>query len=161
MNGGDGGFYMGDNIVNVLLYDGSIHSFSNKKCKFGYKYSIMRDINCLVLGVELKIFPQTGKKVRENISQYINYRKRLPKGASCGCVFKNQGKLSAGKIIEDCGLKGLTWGGACVSREHANFLINNDGRSADVYMLIDTVKKKVFERTGIMLEEEVVYIGDF
>lgn len=161
MNGGAGGYYIGENIVNVLFYDGVIHSFSNKKCNFGYKYSIMRDINCLILGVELKIYPQTCKKVRENILQYINYRKRLPRGASCGCVFKNKENLSAGKIIDDSGLKGLTCGGAFVSEEHANFLINSGGRSADVYELIKTVKKRVFERTGIMLEEEVVYIGDF
>ena len=161
MNGGAGGFYIGDNVVNVLLYNGTIHSFSNKKCNFGYKYSIMRDIKCLILGVELKIYPQTGEKVRENISLYLNNRKRLPKGASCGCVFKNQGNISAGKLIDESGLKGLTCGRACVSKEHANFLINNGGCSADVYVLIDLVKKKVFERTGIKLEEEVVYIGDF
>ncbi len=161
MNGGSGGIYIDNNIVNVLLYDGTVRSFSNKKCKFGYKYSIMRDINCLILGVELKIYPQSSEKVRENISKYINSRKHLPKGASCGCVFKNKGNLSAGKIIEESGLKGLTYGGACVSSEHANFLINNGGPSSDVYSLIKTVKKSVFERTGIMLEEEVVYIGDF
>lgn len=161
MNGGAGGFYLGDNIVNVLLYNGSIRIFSNKKCNFGYKYSIMRDINSLILGVELKIYPQSSEKVHENILLYLNYRKRLPKGASCGCVFKNVGKMSAGKLIEDSGLKGLTCGCACVSYEHANFLINNGGCAADVYSLINSVKRKVFERTGIMLEEEVVYIGGF
>lgn len=161
MNGGAGGLYIGDNIINAMLYDGLIHIFSNKKCNFGYKYSIMRDINSLILGVELKIYSQNSDKVRNNIAKYLDYRKRLPKGASCGCVFKNHDKISAGKIIEDAGLKGLTCGGASVSRVHANFLINGGGSSADVYSLIGMVKKKVFERTGIMLEEEVVYIGDF
>ena len=161
MNGGAAGEYIGENIVNVLLYDGTIRKFSNKKCNFGYKYSIMRDINSLILGVELKIYPQNGEKVRENISAYLNKRKFHPKGASCGCVFKNVGNLSAGKLIDDCGLKGLTCGKAVVSQDHANFLINKGGRAADVYELINTVKKRVFEQTGIMLEEEVVYIGDF
>lgn len=161
MNGGAGGFYIGENLVNVLLYNGTIRNFSNKKCNFGYKYSIMRDINCLILGVELRIYPQSSEKVRENISMYLNYRKRQPKGASCGCVFKNIGKISAGKLIEDSGLKGLACGGAYVSYDHANFLINNGGCAADIYKLINSVKKKVFERTGIMIEEEVVYIGDF
>ena len=161
MNGGAGGVYIADNIVNVLLYNGTIHKFSNKKCNFGYKYSIMRDINGLILGVELKVFPQSSEKIRENMSLYLNRRKFHPKGSSCGCVFKNVGKLSAGKIIEDCGLKGFTCGEAIVSEKHANFLINNGGSAADVFELIKTVKKKVFEKTGIMLEEEVVYIGDF
>ena len=161
MNGGAGGLYICDNVVNVMLYNGVIRNFSNKKCNFGYKYSIMRDINSLILGVELRIYPRNSEKVRENISTYLNYRKFHPKGASCGCVFKNVGSISAGKIIDDCGLKGLTCGGAVVSSEHANFLINNGGSAADVYELISTVKNRVFERTGIKLEEEVVYIGDF
>ena len=161
MNGGAGGLYICENVVNVMLYNGSIRNFSNKKCNFGYKYSIMRDINSLILGVELRIHPQNSEKVRENVSTYLDYRKFHPKGASCGCVFKNVGSVSAGKLIDDCGLKGLTCGGAYVSQSHANFLINNGGNAADVYELIDTVKKRVFERTGVKLEEEVVYIGDF
>ncbi len=161
MNGGAGGVYICENVINVMLYNGSILNFSNKKCNFGYKYSIMRDINCLILGVELRIFPQSSQKVRDNISLYLDRRKFHPKGASCGCVFKNRGSVSAGKLIEDCGLKGLSCGGAVVSERHANFLINNGGIAADVYRLIGAVKQRVFERTGIMLEEEVVYIGDF
>ena len=161
MNGGAGGSYICDNILNVSLYDGEIHKFSHKMCKFGYKYSIMRDINCLILGVELKVYPQNGEIVRNKISSYLENRRSHPKGASCGCVFKNSSKISAGKLIDDCGLKGLRCGGAYVSENHANFLINDGGRAFDVYNLIAEVKKRVFEKTGIMLEEEVVYIGDF
>ena len=161
MNGGAGGFYICDNVVNVLLYDGSIQIFSNKKCNFGYKYSIMRDIKSIILGVELSIFQQDKVKVRENITAYLNRRKFHPKGASCGCVFKNVGNISAGKLIDDCGLKGLKCGGAYVSQSHANFLINDGGCAADVYDLIGLVKERVFEQTGILLEEEVIYIGDF
>ena len=161
MNGGAGGFYIADNIINVSIYNGSICNFSNKKCKFGYKYSIMRDINSLILGVKLKVYPQNSENVRNNIAKYLNNRAHHPKGASCGCVFKNVGSLSAGKLIEDCNLKGLSYGGAYVSRSHANFLINDGGCASDVYKLICAVKTKVFELTGIRLEEEVVYIGDF
>ena len=161
MNGGAGGIYIANNIVNVSLYNGSICNFSNKKCNFAYKYSIMRDIKALILGVELKVFPQDGEKVRANISSYLSHRRFHPKGASCGCVFKNIGNLSAGKLIDDCGLKGLRCGGAYVSDIHANFLINDGGHAYDIYKLITIVKEKVFELTGMKLEEEVVYIGDF
>ena len=161
MNGGARGVYLNENVVNVMLYNGAIRNFSNKKCNFGYKYSIMRDISCLILGVELRVYAQNSKKVRDNILTCLNYRKFHPKGASCGCVFKNIGKVSVGKLIEDCGLKGLTCGGAFVSSEHANFIINKGGVSADVYNLINSVKKDVYDKTGIVLEEEVVYIGDF
>lgn len=161
MNGGAGGCYIADNVVNVMLYNGKIRNFTNKKCNFDYKYSIMRDINALILGVELRIFNKNSQDVQNNISLYLNKRRNQPKGASCGCVFKNCGNLSAGKIIEDVGLKGLSLGGAFVSREHANFIINGGNSASDVYRLIKTVKEEVFSRTGIKLEEEVVYIGDF
>ena len=161
MNGGAGGLYIAKNTVNVLLYDGTIRNFANKKCNFAYKYSIMRDINSLILGVELKIEHRDKEKVHENIAAYLAKRKFHPKGASCGCVFKNIGNISAGKIIDECGLKGLRYGGAYVSPAHANFLINDGGCAADVRSLIETVKTRVFELKGITLEEEVVYIGDF
>ena len=161
MNGGAGGTYIENNVVNALFYNGDIRNFSNKKCNFGNKYSIMRDVNCLILGAELRVYPESGEKVRNNISRRLDCRKSQPKGASCGCVFKNCGNASAGKIIDDVGLKGLSCGNAFVSFEHANFLINGGGCAADVYKLIGIVKEKVFERTGIKLEEEVVYIGDF
>ena len=103
MNGGAGGVYINNNIVSVMLYNGTIHKFSNKKCNFGYKYSIMRDINSLILGVDLKVYPQSSEKVRENIYKFLAKRKFHPKGACCGCVFKNVGNLSAGKLLADCG----------------------------------------------------------
>lgn len=161
MNGGAGGFYIADNVVNVMLYNGSIRSFTNKKCNFGYKYSIMRDINAIILGVELRIFNKDSQTVQKNVSLYLNKRRNQPRGASCGCVFKNCGNLSAGKIIEDVGLKGLAYGNAYVSKEHANFIINGGKSALDVYRLIKSVKEEVFSQTGIKLEEEVVYIGDF
>ena len=55
----------------------------------------------------------------------------------------------------------MSVGNAKVSSEHANFIINHGENSADVYALVKEVKRRVFERTGIVLEEEVVYIGDF
>ena len=58
-------------------------------------------------------------------------------------------------------MKGLKFGGAEVSFKHANFIINNGGTAADVYGLIQEVKKRVLSVKGITLEEEVVYIGDF
>ena len=69
--------------------------------------------------------------------------------------------MSAGKLIDSVGLKGLKIGGAEVSRDHANFIINNGGSASDVYALIKSVKKTVYDKTGISLEEEVIYIGDF
>ena len=161
MNGGAGGKYIDSSVLNVEIYDGKIRNLTNKQCHFSHKYSIMRDINGLILGIWLNLTPENPVKVRENINYYIDKRKSLPKGKSCGCVFKNPEGASAGKLIDEVGLKGLRIGGAEVSLKHANFILNNGANSADIYRLIKLVKNKVLEKTGILLEEEVVYIGDF
>lgn len=161
MNGGADSKYICSNIVSVKFYDGKMRKILNKNCNFGNKYSIMRDINGVILGTTLQVEPEKREKVRENIAEFLEKRSLQPKGKSCGCVFKNAGALGAGKIIDEAGLKGLSVGNAKVSSEHANFIINHGENSADVYALVKEVKRRVFERTGIVLEEEVVYIGDF
>ncbi len=77
-----------------------------------------------------------------------------------GCIFKNPAPdRSAGKLIDECGLKGMRIGGAEVSDKHANFIVNRGTASArDIKMLIELVKTRVREKTGIMLEEEIRYV---
>ncbi len=81
--------------------------------------------------------------------------------ASCGSVFRNPAGAYAGRVIESCGLKGLRVGGAVVSDKHANFIINEGKASAaDIEALIETVRQRVREQTGIELELEARIIGD-
>ena len=161
MNGGAAGKFIGDDITYVKFYDGKIRLISKENCKFGYKYSTMRDINGLILGAEVKITPETPAEVEEKISHYSALRSRQPRGRSCGCVFKNPPKCSAGKLIEAAGFKGFSIGGAKVSEAHANFIINDGGTAADVRALIKKIKTDIFSAFGVLLEEEVVYIGEF
>ena len=161
MNGGTSDKHISSNILSVKIFDGKLRELSNKNCNFGNKHSTMSDINSIILAVYAGFDREKPEKIKENINYYLNKRKTQPKGKSCGCVFKNPNELSAGKIIDDLGLKGMKIGGAEVSREHANFIINNGGSSSDVYALIRAVKKSVFETAGINLEEEVIYIGEF
>ena len=107
MNGGADSKYICSNIVSVKFYDGKMRKILNKNCNFGNKYSIMRDINGIILGVELTYEPQDGEKVMQNIRRRLDGRAPLPKGKSCGCVFKNPSGYSAGKLIDEAGLKGL------------------------------------------------------
>ena len=75
---------------------------------------------------------------------------------SAGSTFKRPEGYFAGKLIEDCGLKGYRVGGAMVSEKHAGFVINYDNAtSGDILNLIDFVKRTVYKETGVMLEEEV------
>jgi UDP-N-acetylmuramate dehydrogenase len=87
-----------------------------------------------------------------------------PKEPSAGSFFRNPEtgdgeRVPAGKLIEQCGLKGKTIGGVRVSEKHANFLVNTGrARFADVYELVQVIKATVEEQTGILLEEEVQYL---
>ncbi len=161
MNGGAGGKYISDICESVTVFSDKLHVFDNSACDFGYKHSIMRDINCFILSTTLTVETSTCEKVTQNISKYLHARLSIPHGKSCGCVFKNPQGLSAGKLVEECGLKGFGIGGAKVSPEHANFIINCGGSADNVYRTIKFVKEKVYEKFGVLLEEEVVYIGDF
>ena len=88
--------------------------------------------------------------------EYACKRAHLPKGKSMGCVFKNPPGYIAGELIEQCGFKGVREGGAVVAKEHANFIVNDNGAtSRDVEILIDKIKKAVLEKFGVRLEEEI------
>jgi UDP-N-acetylenolpyruvoylglucosamine reductase len=83
-----------------------------------------------------------------------------PREASAGCVFKNPPGLSAGRLIDECGLKGERSGGAEVSPVHANFIVNRGGaRTADVLALIRRVRARVRELKGVELQPEVRLFG--
>lgn len=161
MNGGIPLRHIESDIKSVRIYDGKLIDLSNKKCKFGNKHSTMRDIDCIITSVNLSISAVPREASELKIKNFLSARGIQPKGKNCGCVFKNYNGFSAGKIIEDAGLKGIKIGGAEVSGIHANFIVNNEGTAKDVYSLIEYVKNKVYDLKGIKLEQEVVYIGEF
>lgn len=161
MNGGISSKHIAEDIQKVKIYDGEIRVIPTKFCNFGNKHSIMRDIECIVLSVFLSVSAVPREEIKNKVQSILKNRAHLPKGRNCGCVFKNPESESAGRLIEKTGLKGLAYGGAVVSPVHANFIINNGGCADDVYRLIKIVKNKVYENCGILLEEEVLYIGEF
>jgi UDP-N-acetylmuramate dehydrogenase len=80
---------------------------------------------------------------------------------SCGSTFKNPEGYSAGRLIEQSGLKGLRIGGAEISLKHANFILNKrNARACDILALIDIIKRRVRERFAVELECEVVVLGE-
>jgi UDP-N-acetylmuramate dehydrogenase len=93
----------------------------------------------------------------ESIHQNLRTREiKHPKGFSAGSFFKNPRGKAAGKLIEECGLKGLSIGDAEISEKHGNYIINHgQARAADVIALSEIVRKTVYEKTGVMLEQEV------
>lgn len=161
MNAGVCGVAFGDNIVKVRIYNGKTVILNKKQCNFAYRYSTMRDINALITGVTVNVVGSDERTIEERLSYYRQRRLKLPKGRSCGCVFKNPAGFSAGYLIEAGGLKGKRIGGAVVSENHANFILNCGASADDIKKLISLVKSRVAEKFGIELQEEVVYIGEF
>lgn len=161
MNAGVGSDCIGNDIISVTVYDGKTRVLSHEMCDFGYRRSTMRGINALILSITVKINATTSKEIERRTDYFKSRRSHLPKGKSCGCVFKNPSGISAGLLIDGAGCKGMSAGGAHVSREHANFIINDGGTAKDVRALIEAVRSRVYEKFGILLREEVVYIGEF
>lgn len=139
--------------------------YSKKECLFEYrkskfKYLTNREI---ISEVVLKLQKSDIEKVREEIKNTILKRKgKIPAQPSAGCVFKNikkDGQLIAavGKLVEECGLKGVKSGGAEIPRLHGNYIVNAGGAKAkDVLSLINLCKQKVKDRFNLELEEEII-----
>jgi len=139
--------------------------YSNEECGFEYrkskfKYLANREI---ILEVVLNLQKSDTEKVREEIRNTISQRKgKIPAQPSAGCVFKNikkDGQLvaAAGKLVEECGLKGVKSGGAEIPHLHGNYIINLGGAKAeDVLKLINLCKQKVKDRFNLELEEEII-----
>ncbi len=162
MNAGAYGFEMKDIIQKVMYFDGKkIKTKNIANLDFSYRNSYFKKNNFIVLKVWLKLNKKNILDVQNLCMQ--NFKKRQISQplefANSGSIFKKVNGISAGKIIDDIGLKGKKCGGAQVSTLHANFIINkNNATSQDVKNLIDEIKKEVKEKAGISLEEEVIII---
>jgi UDP-N-acetylmuramate dehydrogenase len=131
-----------------------------------YRTSIFKNAETLILSATFCFSPDDSGTAPASFREVLAKRKvRHPLDLpNCGSVFKNPAGAgsTAGQLIEQCGLKGATRGGAQVSFKHANFIVNLGAASADhVRSLIVHVQKTVFDKTGICLEPEVVFAGEF
>ena len=160
MNAGVSGTYIAEIVESVtVLRKGRLVVLDKSDCEYAYKTSVFMQSNDVIVGAKLRLQKSTEEAVFEKISEYRARRAHLPKGKSMGCVFKNPNGAVAGKLIEGAGLKGLRVGGAVVSTEHANFIINDrNATSAQIKILISFIKNAVFAQYKIRLEEEIRYL---
>lgn len=133
---------------------------------YGYRTSALKarsNRNYLVLGARLRLTPGDPAAISSRIDEFIAWRKRTqPPGASLGSIFKNPSGDYAGRLIEACGLKGLTIGGVQVSPVHANFFVHRGGATASDYSaLIDRVQAAVLAQTGVQLDPEIERLGEW
>ena len=162
MNAGAFGSDISKVIQSVTYLDGNfIRIDSVEDCRFGYrcsKFLTKKDI--VIISVRLNLTIGNTLKILKDVNCNIEKRKETqPLGRSAGSVFKRTETQPAGKLIDECGLKGKKIGGAIISNKHANFILNaNNATSKDVLDLIDFAKQKVKEKFNEQLELEIEII---
>jgi UDP-N-acetylmuramate dehydrogenase len=164
MNAGTSLGEMGDIVESVTLIspDGELSTRSAEEMEFGYRTASVPEGH-LVLEVRVVLRRDDKEKIKARLNELLNTRKqRQPWGfPNAGSVFKNPQEESAGMLIENAGLKGRMVGGAQVSEKHANVIVNTGkAKAADVLELMEIVKEKVLDVSGVRLVPEIKIIGE-
>ncbi len=150
--------------VKVLTPNGEIIVLNNQEMEFGYRYSILKKELYVVLEVLLALETKQKDEIMTKMYDFsARRREKQPlEFPSAGSTFRRPLGYFAGKLIMDSGLRGFMIGGAQVSEKHCGFIINKDNASAkDIYTLVKEVQKRVKEDSGVMLEPEVIFLGEF
>ena len=172
---GNAGAYGGeikDVLTDLTLIDqqGELKEVPSGYCGFAYRDSYLKVTHEVVVRARFQLAPGDRTAVKAKVNEIVSLRSaRHPAEGTCGCFFKNIpdpkekfGKLPAGRLLEQVGAIGMKLGGAAVFEKHANMIVNTGAAtSQDIHQLADILKQKVFEKFGILLEEEVIKLGDF
>lgn len=157
-NAGANGKEIFDDLVSVLvLQNDDVKLINANTIEHSYRQTAFKNNNDIILGGVFKLEKGDQKKAWEIVNENLKKRKNSqPLEYPCaGSVFKNPEGLSAGKLIDECGLKKLRIGDAMISDMHANFIINlGNATSSDIIKLIEIVKEKVKKEKDIDLELE-------
>ena len=184
------GFAMANIVETIELFERNTRKFrifSNKDCKFSYRSSVFKENdNCIIWSVVLKLKSEKQTTIQALVKQSVDFRSQnYPKLPSAGSIFRNihyseikkrnpelakrmydaglarLDNIGAGLIIDKfLDFKGKTIGGAKISLEHANHIVNTGKATAeDVIMLISVIKEKVRRNFNIQLQEEIQYFG--
>jgi UDP-N-acetylmuramate dehydrogenase len=161
MNAGAYGTEIGDVVRAVTLYRGAsgrVETWRAEDARFEYRHSGFAADDVL-LSTLLELPERPYAEIREKIKE-CNQKRRASQPVnekSAGCIFKNPPGHSAGRMIDELGLKGTRVGGAVISERHANFIVNRwQATAADIFRLMDLIRERVRQAHGIELEEEVI-----
>lgn len=152
--------------VEILEVDDTRRMVANAAMQFGYDTSILHHGGRVALAVTFQLTPGDPavmhRVMQENLSWRGSRHPWLEVHPSAGSIFKKIEGVGAGRLIDQCGLKGFRLGGAQISHIHANIMVNLGGATAsDVRALIAHVQQAVLERFGQFLEPEIGFIGEF
>lgn len=145
----------------LSLDDMTVHTIPLSAHEYGYRESVYRHNNWLVLSAVLELQKGEYDKINAAMNDYMSRRidKQPLEYPSAGSVFKRYPGRYTGQMIEECGLKGYSIGGAQVSEKHAGFIVNKGGAtSADVLALIEHIKNEVYKKFDCRIECEVIHV---
>lgn len=160
MNAGAYGGELCSVIRSVSFIDeqGERQRLLRDQLEFCYRHSYFTGKNCVILSAEVELTPGDKGKIQQKMEEYMQRRrdKQPLEYGSAGSTFKRPSGAFAGALIEQCGLKGFTIGGAQVSEKHAGFVINRgEATAADIHAVMQHVQTTVHRETGYTLEPEI------
>lgn len=166
MNAGAYGGEMKQVVKQVTVLDkhGEILELSGEDMEFGYRTSVIKNRPFIVLEVCLELGRGESGEIAQKMKELAGKRKEKQplEYASAGSTFKRPEGYFAGKLIMDAGLRGYSIGGARVSEKHCGFVINTGkATAADVAEVIQEVQERVKDKFDVMLEPEVIFLGEF
>lgn len=152
--------------AEILTEEGERRQVDNAYFQFGYDTSILHVRRDVVLAATFRLSPEDPEVLRriqrENLEWRAARHPPLATEPSAGSIFKKIEGIGAGRLIDQCGLKGFAIGGAVVSPRHANILVNRgNATAADVRALIAHIQEVVERETGYRLEPEISFVGEF
>ncbi len=163
MNAGAMGFWTFNAVeaVRAMDYEGRVFEKAATEIHVEYRSCPLFE-NHLALGAVFQCRAASREEIEARMNAYSRKRwDSQPAAPSAGCMFKNPETIPAGKLIDELGLKGTRVGGAVVSSEHGNFIVNTGTATArDVLELIGVIKTRVRDARGVGLETEVEIIGE-
>ena len=158
MNAGAQGAETKDTLIAVEYIDeqGELKRFHKEELAFSYRFSSFQKMKGAIVAAYFRLQPSSEARTKQLM--LLDYRMSTQPyhEKSAGCIFANPAQSSAGALIDKCGLKGVSVGGAKVSTMHANFLVNaGTATASDMEALIALVRSRVKESCGIELEQEI------
>lgn len=165
MNAGAHGQMIADVFKSAKVYctEKGIITLTGEDMEFSYRTSVCQKKPYSVLEAEFILTPSTADKIQEKMNENLSFRQNKQPSLTlpnCGSTFRNPEGDSAGRLLDEAGVKGLKIGGAHVWENHANFIINDGNASSlDILMLMDEMYSRVKERFNVELKPEVRYLG--
>lgn len=159
----DGPHFISENLISAVILDsdGKLKTVDKEYFNFSYGFSELQNSKEILVSAIFKFIKKTRDELDNLSKEIIGHRlSSQPKNCfTAGCFFKNSKEVSAGKLIDEAGLKGKCIGQFCVSDIHANFIIHKgDGKIEDLINLIDLIKTEVRNKFKVELQNEVEII---